>query len=149
MPSYFLDASALAKRYLEEPGTRWVNRIVEEGGRVSVSAITQVEIASAGARRNRAGELSGEVLHAMGRLLAEEFRDVFDVLPPSSAILTRAVDLVETHALRAADAIQLASALHVAEGAVRTDDFAFVSSDAELNDAARGEGLTVLDPRLE
>lgn len=149
MPRYFVDSSALAKRYLDEPGTRSVIQIVEQRGPVSVSAITEVEIVSAGVRRNKAGELGGELLHAMVTLLARDFRERFEVLPPSNRILTTAVELVQTHALRAADAIQLATALQCASELSDRAEWVLVSSDGELNDAARREGLAILDPRDE
>jgi len=50
--------------------------------------------------------------------------------------------LLETHALRAADALQLASALIVAEHHPR--DFPFVTLDQRLGDAAEREGFGLI-----
>ena len=54
----------------------------------------------------------------------------------------RALRLVRTHALRAADALQLAAALVASEE--RPESLPFVCLDDHLRDAARREGFTVL-----
>ena len=63
------------------------------------------------------------------------------------ALVTHAMMLAETYALRGYDAVQLAAALAVdiryrASGLLLT----LVSADAELNVAAATEGLAVEDP---
>jgi predicted nucleic acid-binding protein len=76
-------------------------------------------------------------------LPAEEFeRDWahFNVLPLAAQILRRARQVIERHALRAGDAVQLASALSLA-ASLPTE---FASADERLSQAARREGLTVL-----
>jgi hypothetical protein len=51
--------------------------------------------------------------------------------------------LAKQHHLRGCDGIQLAAALRVA---IVETDLVFVSSNAELNNAARAEGLAVENP---
>jgi hypothetical protein len=56
--------------------------------------------------------------------------------------------LIGKYALRGYDSVQLASAMQL-QDAVRTtngDKIHFVCSDKTLNDAARDDGLFVLDP---
>jgi predicted nucleic acid-binding protein len=49
---HFLDASALVKRYVQEPGTDDIRRLVRGRSRLAASALSLVEIPSAcGARR--------------------------------------------------------------------------------------------------
>jgi hypothetical protein len=50
------------------------------------------------------------------------------------------------HALRAADALQLASALSALGGVPDASEFFFVCADTELNTAARAENLSVVNP---
>jgi hypothetical protein len=53
---YFLDTSALVKRYVAEKGSTWVNSLLPAG--FIVATITYVEVASAFTRRVRGGTLS-------------------------------------------------------------------------------------------
>ena len=143
MPTCFLDSSALAKRYLDEPGTARVIELFDSGAQIIVSRLAQVEIASAVVRRARAGGLSAELQELVLRALDEDLRSSLRVVELSGAVVSRAVDVVRRHGLRAADAIQLACAL------VSRDDptsARFVCSDVELCHAAAREGFSVVDP---
>ena len=55
MSLYYLDASALAKRYLTEKGTKWIQTLTDPvvGNTILIAEITQVEIAAALAARHR------------------------------------------------------------------------------------------------
>ena len=56
MTRFFLDTSAVVKRYLPEIGTAWVRRLSNpaSGNTIVLSEITLVEVASALAARHRA-----------------------------------------------------------------------------------------------
>ena len=60
MKNYFLDSSALIKRYVPEIGTAWIQGIADpqNGHSLLISPITRVEVFSAFARRQREGNLS-------------------------------------------------------------------------------------------
>jgi hypothetical protein len=62
-------------------------------------------------------------------------------------VLSHAADVANTHALRGADSIHLASAIHMREslGAAVT----MIASDAELLAAASLEGFAILDPAVD
>jgi uncharacterized protein len=53
---YFLDSSAIVKRYLPEVGTTWIRQLcdLESGNTIAVSAMAMVEVAAALAARHRA-----------------------------------------------------------------------------------------------
>lgn len=72
----------------------------------------------------------------------------FEVLEFDDRIISRAIELAKTRALRAADAIQLACALLSREELAAATDFYLVSADDELNSAASTEGLQVENPNL-
>ncbi len=147
MRRFFFDSSALVQRYILEKGTQRVVEIVDGPDRLTVSRLAWVEVTATLVRRARAGDLAADALAEILHLLEDELRTRFDVIELGPAAMTRSVDLVRAHVLRAADGIQLACAL-LAQGGPREDDeFVFVSSDAELNTAAERDGLTVLDPR--
>ncbi len=60
MANYFCDSSALAKRYVSETGTAWVQALIAPtaGNEVYVARITLVELVSAITRRKRNGDLT-------------------------------------------------------------------------------------------
>jgi predicted nucleic acid-binding protein len=71
--------------------------------------------------------------------------DSFDIVELNAALVEHAVSLARKHALRAADALQLASAL-IARADEAGHDMTLVSSDLELNTAAIVEKMAVIDP---
>ena len=60
MPTYFFDSSALAKRYVSETGTAWVQSLADSasGNEIYMARITLVELVSAITRRKRKGDLT-------------------------------------------------------------------------------------------
>jgi predicted nucleic acid-binding protein len=102
---------------------------------------TIVEAASAIARRERAGALSGgQVMHCFN--LLQELATGWLEVPPSDELRRTAQRLLRVHALRAADSLQLAAALNLA--ADRHNLIDFVCRDARLSEAAAREGLKVI-----
>jgi predicted nucleic acid-binding protein len=79
------------------------------------------------------------------RLATDRLRSVrsrTNEMAPSDDIRARAIDVLGTHGLRAADALQLASALAWCEGRPRGETF--TCADLRLRDAARQEGFRLL-----
>jgi predicted nucleic acid-binding protein len=148
MANYFFDSSALVKRYVEEPGSAWVDELIQRSppGSVLLSRLAELEVVSALVRRSRAGDLCETELKAAVGLLKADLDGRFEIIELSRAPMTRAVDVVRTHALRAADAIQLSSALIAKASRSSGSDFALVSADMELNEAAKKEGMKAINP---
>jgi predicted nucleic acid-binding protein len=139
----YFDASALAKRYVEEPESPAVRRLLEEC-LVCTSRLSEVEIASALARRTKDGSLSPADRDRALSALSEDMRTFYVVeLFPEIARVARG--LLLRHGLRAGDAVQLASSTHVRESAVQA--VLFVAFDRRLNEAATGEGLALPSER--
>jgi predicted nucleic acid-binding protein len=137
----FLDTSALVTRYMSDGGPDLFARRDLSGERVFLSDLARVEFRSAVARRRRAGRLSDR--HA--RRVLEEFEAGdrgYDWVPVDGDVLRRAQVLVDRHALRSLDALQLAGALVAAAGS--PEPLRFGCLDARLAAAARAEGLEVL-----
>lgn len=149
MTTYFLDSSAIVKRYRDEVGSAQVLRLFESGDRMIASRLAVVEVVAAFARRAKTGAISDEQVGEVARALETDLRELFEVIELETAILTRSVDLIRMHKLRAADAIHLACALKPAGRFTTRAVMVFVSSDMELNAAAANEGLKVLDPQRE
>ena len=150
MAAYFLDSSALVKRYATETGSAWVENLTDprSGNRIYVAAITHVEVIAAIARKKKGLLLSAtDAAAAIGRFendLQTDLR-VFDLTPN---VITMAARLAEKHALRGYDAVQLAVALEInaARTARRLTGLMLISSDVELNTAAQSEQLLTDDP---
>jgi len=148
--AYFLDSSALVKRYATETGSPWVENLTDprSGNRIYVAAITHVEVIAAIARKKKGLLLSAtDAAAAIGRFendLQTDLR-VFDLTPN---VITMAARLAEKHALRGYDAVQLAVALEInaARTARRLTGLMLISSDVELNTAAQSEQLLTDDP---
>lgn len=150
MAAYFLDSSALVKKYIEETGSSWVARKTSpgKGDALYCSVVTQIEIVSALSRRTRMGNLDLVGLNDCVKLMRKDMKRLFQVVSLNEAVVDRALSLAEQYALRAYDAVQLASAMEVNthRRALGGADLALVSSDIALNTCAAKEGLTVLDP---
>jgi predicted nucleic acid-binding protein len=148
--SYFVDTSALCKRYIAEVGSTWVRSILDPttGATVFIARVTTVEMVAAITRRERGGALTpvdATTAHAAFRIdLAQEYQ----VVEVTETLATQAMRLAETHGLRGYDAIQLAAALTIQTLRVtqQLPAMTLISADSELNAAAMAEGLTVEDP---
>jgi len=143
---YFFDSSALAKQYIDEPGSRWVQRVLSQFPLTVIAEITIVEVTSALARRWRTGEITAEEYQFAKRVFLQDVR-WHRVISARWSTVVRAIDLIDRHPLRAYDALQLATALEVADivGA-EGSSLTFVSADARLCAAAAQEGLATVNP---
>ena len=136
----FLDASALVKRYVEEAET---NLVVETmaGQTIAISRLSVTEVASAICRRCREGDLPVEQREAaLGRLDSD--RPAFHVVELTEETVARAVALLRRHSLRAADSVQLASCMLLADEL--GTPARFMSFDERLLSAALAEGVECL-----
>jgi predicted nucleic acid-binding protein len=148
--AYFVDSSALVKRYVIETGTAWVRRLTRRSPStvIYIARITAVEVTSAVARRRKDRTLTSRkassILHRFRQHLAGRYT-IIEIMP---ALADAAMLLANTHCLRAYDAMQLAVALNINQ---KEQDGGFapltlISADQALNVAAQAEGLTVDDP---
>jgi len=108
---YFVDSSALVKRYVQETGTGWVRGITRHSSTtiIYIAHITAVEQTCAVARRRKGKTLTprraSSILHRFGKHLDGRYI-VVEVTP---SLLDDAMRLGNAHALRAYDAVQLAA----------------------------------------
>lgn len=135
----YFDASALAKRYVRERGSLKVQRLLAADGSAT-SRLTSVEVVSALRRRVREGWLSGEQGDRAQAALDSDLSAML-IVELTPAVVRQAHRLLQRHPLRAGDAIQLASSLHLREAL--EEDTGFVAFDDRLIAAARSEGLRV------
>jgi predicted nucleic acid-binding protein len=143
---YFLEATAFAKLFVQEPGTDSLIRLMEavEDNRKLIAASTPLEIRAAIRRRERAGDISAsDAAAALDVLRHESARMVQEPLNP--AVLEAASQLLDRSALRWPDALQLAAAL-AARDMFQGTEIIFVSASPQLLEAAKAEGLHSLNP---
>lgn len=130
------------KRYVEEPGSVTVRAVLESQA-IATSRLSEVEIASALARRSREGGLPATDLRRVLSSLREDIRSIA-LVELDEEVTTEAVSLLTRHRLRASDSVQLASCLYLHRQA--SEEVRLLAYDERLNDAARVEGLPLGAP---
>jgi len=149
---YFFDSSAIVKHYVQEAGTQWIRNLINPsaGNDFYLARITGVEVVSAITRRQRDGTMNVTDATLALTQFRMDFDSEYQVIEITPALLTRAMSLAETHALRAYDAVQLAAASAVNDfcTAAGLPSLTLISADAALNSAATAEGLIVDDPNI-
>ncbi len=150
MAAYFLDSSALVKRYAAESGTAWVTSLIEPsaGNRIYIARITGVETVAAITRKRKGNLLSPADAAASLTTFRKELAGLFLVVEVTPALLTAGMDIAEKHALRGYDAVQLAAALEANRERVRQSlqPITLVTADADLLAAGVAEGLMTDNP---
>jgi predicted nucleic acid-binding protein len=139
----FWDTSAIIPLVIAEPGTSRAKIWFRQDSEIIVWTLTRVELLSAIARRRREEPKSLPQLVAARRDLLRAW-DQWSEVTAVETVRGLAERLVETHPLRAADALQLGAALVAAEN--DASGLEFVTFDRNLADAARREGFPVLGP---
>jgi predicted nucleic acid-binding protein len=137
----FWDSSALVALLVDEADSAPRRQQLQTDSDLAVWWGTPVECESAIQRRFRDGSLSV----SDARLARERLADLsatWHEVSPVVAVRTLSRRLLRTHPLRAADALQLAAALALADAGL--NDFIFACADARLAFAAETEGLRVI-----
>ena len=137
----FWDSSAVIPLLVEQPETAHAKRIADQDPALAVWWATRTECVSALARLRRDDRIDAGGEAQTRRLLLRLSAEWTEVTP-GNRLRGRAERLLLVHALRAADAFQLAAALLWSRG--RTTGRALVSFDRRLRDAAAREGFDVL-----
>ena len=139
MAVYFVETSALAKRYIAETGSVWLRALLDPstGCSIYVVRVTAVEIIAAITRRERSRTLAPTDASTARQAFRGDLATAYQVIEATPALANRAMLLAEQHGLRGYDAMQLAAGLPAVT---------FISADTELNTAAIAEGLTIQDP---
>jgi hypothetical protein len=143
---FFVDTSALAKRYVHEIGSTWVRSwiVPKSQHTIIVSRLTSVEMISLLMRRQREQNLSAlEVKRARNNFLAH-LRSQYLVIETGDQVILTARRLLSKHVLRTLDALQLASALHISRELGKP--IHFICADPRLLTTASVEVLPIDNP---
>lgn len=129
----YLDSSAFAKRFVEEPGSREVEDLCAQAEELCLSVICVPEIISALNRRLREKALTRAEYARTKRRLSEDVRDAF-IVNLTPAVVQTCVAVLEASPVRTIDAVHIASA-------IEWHADLFVSADHRQTAAAGRAGL--------
>jgi uncharacterized protein len=150
MSVYFLDSSALVKRYINEIGSAWVLSLFDPtlDHEFFVAAITGVEIVAAITRRICSDSIAVADAALVRNQLRSDLQTDYQVIEITEGIISSAMALAETQGLRGYDSVQLAAGCAINELCIANglSPIIFVSADEELNLAAVNEGLLIENP---
>lgn len=150
MTTYYVDTSALVKRYIDEVGSGWVRAMFSQSPPPSVIVVhlVIVEMTSALARRRRDGTLTPAEYAQIQDAFRADCLNEYRIVTAVDGIIDEATRLLERYPLRAYDAVHLAAAV-IANQHLLADGLTpliFLSADDHLNDAASAEGFAVDNP---
>jgi hypothetical protein len=154
MNFFFLDASALCKRYAPEIGSDRMHYLFQHApvGRLSCLMLGASEVYSVLVRRQNAGGLTPAAFRAsITNLFQEIIASLhFPVLRVENSLIRNSLSHIDQHAINSNDAAVLQMALRLAAGhRQQGNDLVLVASDQRLLRAAQREGLTTFDPETQ
>ena len=102
MAAFFVDSSALVKRYVQEVGTPWVRGLTRHSPSTSIciARITAVEVTSAVARRRKGKTLTPAKASSILQRFRQHLAGRYTVVEITPALFDAAMGLANTHALR-------------------------------------------------
>jgi uncharacterized protein len=132
----YLDTSALAKWYLNEPRADDFEAFITRQSAAVIGRIAAVELRCLLARRRRAGDISSTIERRAFAAFEDDIRQGFlEIRPGSDDDYIGALNLIEslaTHPLRSLDAIHLAIARRAKAKTVATADRVMAEAAAAL-----------------
>ena len=137
----FWDSSALLPLIIQEETSAELIRLQNESSSLLIWTLTPIEVISALTRLERMGQISSEGLEKALEHW-ELLRAGLHVVKELEPVKQRAIRLLKTHPLRAADSLQLAAALVAFSDNPQGQNF--VCLDGRLSQAAKKEGFKVL-----
>jgi uncharacterized protein len=147
---YFLDSSAVVKRYITETGSGWIQQLTAQSAnnQLFLARITWVEVLSALSRRQREGFLDRPTLIQIKTVFQTHVDRQYEILEVDRPLTEAAGDLVTQYPLRAYDAIQLAAALQLKATLNQAElpDPIFLTADQRLLTIAQATGLPTDNP---
>jgi predicted nucleic acid-binding protein len=154
MRFFFLDGSALAKRFVAETGSSLLDHLFDQvdADRLAVLNVGVAEVVSILVRRKNAGTLSATTFAQALLQLGHEVIHATQLpkLEPTNSLVIAALIHIQNHSVNATDAIVLHAALGLAQlRRNRGDDLILVASDLRLLRAAQAEGLGTFDPETQ
>ncbi|MDP2872932.1 MAG: type II toxin-antitoxin system VapC family toxin [Bacillota bacterium] len=139
---YFIDTSALFKRYVQEPGSDVVESLFVRSAPCHISAVTTLELLSNLQRLRTVDRALSDLdfSEAWNAFFLDVADRLVEVAGATAGRVSAASEMLITRYLTPIDALQIATARSLGPETV------FVSSDRKLNELVRDQGMRVLDP---
>jgi predicted nucleic acid-binding protein len=147
--TFYLDSSALVKRYAVETGTGWVRSLCAQPDHIiAVALIGMVEVTAAVAAKLRSGRLDQATADVILDSLKADAVDQYSLLDVDQYAVNEAMELALRRRLRGYDAVHLASALRLNHSLIglQSPPLTLVAADDDLLGAAQAEGLQTENP---
>ncbi len=141
---FFIDTSALFKRYQMEKGTDKISDLIEKSREnIFISSLTVVEVISNLKRLHEIDHLTSDRDFVQQRLFFYNDIEQFEItiLDVTTDDIIKAEELILKRYMKPVDAIQVAVALN--NFSIKPT---FVSSDQKLCSIAHQEGLSIFNP---
>jgi len=152
MNHFYLDASAHAKLYFEEPGSDKMELLLDslltQVGRLVITSVTLAEtVAVLNQKRNELRVPDHEYALLVARILTDSER--FTHWPVHDEDILNAIPFIVAHNINSSDALHLHIALRLQSLLERSKQgsLVLVASDRRLVRAAHAEGLLILNPQ--
>ena len=143
--NYYMDTSALIKKYVDEVGSNQVRELIESDDceDIFTALITKAETGAALAAKVRNHALSKNDYDQIISELDSDFESMYTYVDLEYSTVDFAIEFSEKHKLRGYDSVQLATAVQSqrSHGPMK-----FVCADKNLLNAAINEGFEVLEP---
>lgn len=154
MNVFWLDASALVKRYFVEIGTPLMNHLFAQVPAQQMVCLLEGvgEVISVLVRRRNGGAISTTACQqALTALRADIINQAdFEKIERIPQQVVNSWLLIDQHSINSTDALILRCALDYAMNLRRAGfDLVFVSADARLVRAAKQEGLQIIQPEID
>jgi uncharacterized protein len=150
MATYFLDTSAIIKRYIFEPGQAWILSLCNpaQSHDLYISQAALVEVVAGLCRRACEKSISMAERDRLITVFRQDSKQGYNIWPVTTDLYDAAGDLCRSHRLRAYDAVQLACVLALRQYTLanQAPEPILVCSDVGLLDIAGVEGLQAENP---
>lgn len=150
MAIYFLDTSAIVKRYIAESGQAWILSLCDPAQQheLYISQAALIEVVATICRRAREQSISLSERDKLISLFRQDSKTSYNMWLVTTEVYEAAGNLCRSHRLRAYDAVQLACVLALYEKALfnQAPLPVFVCADVGLLNIAHIVGLQVENP---
>jgi predicted nucleic acid-binding protein len=112
MAVYYLDTSALVKRYVVEAGSLWIRNLTDPviGNRLYLVRIAGPEIIAVFFRKARGGQLTLEKARRAREDFRQDWEKQYRIVEITASLVDNAMAIAEKRGLRGYDAVHLAAA---------------------------------------
>jgi uncharacterized protein len=147
----YLDTSALVKLYVQEQGTEKMLEMAhpDAGNRLVILSLSRIEFRAAVRRRAKLGDIDTVLADELISEFNGHVSSVFQLQPVNEPVMNAASDAIDQHYLRAYDAMQLGGFVALRTSLGEEVQSIFVCADKNLLNAARDQGLPILNPTAQ